>query len=63
MNCQGQIDEAISNISFERTRRVYENEVLTGQTSKDLWTLGDLLKQHFPLAGSGFQRLIDGNYF
>ena len=61
MNCQGRIDDAILNASFESTRRVYENEVLSGPTSKDIWRLKDLLKEHFKLAGCESQCLIEGN--
>ena len=62
MDCQREINDSIRKINYEETRRVYEYEVLRGETSKDLRKLEMLLKQHLPLAGNRIDGLADGEY-
>ena len=50
------------NINYEETRRVYEHEVLRGETSRDLRKLEELLKQHLPAAGNRIDGLAEGGY-
>ena len=61
MSCQSHIDDTISNVSFESTRRVYEQELLSGPTSKVIWKLENLLKEHFTPVGSESEGLKNGN--
>lgn len=62
MDCQREINDSISNINYEETRRVYEHEVLRGETSNDLRKLEELLKQHLPVAGNRIDGLAEGEY-
>ena len=62
MDCQKEINDSISNISYEKTRRVYENEVLEGTTSKDFRRLEDLLKQQLPNTDHQIEGLGESEY-
>lgn len=62
MDCQEEIDAAITKTEFDGTRRVYEQEVLLNKTSKELRKLEDLLKQHLPTSGKQIQGLKEGDY-
>ena len=48
MDCQKEINDTISKFTYEETRRVCEDEVLKGTTSKDFRRLEDLLKEQIP---------------
>ena len=62
MDCQQEISDSIRDINYEETRRVYEHEVLRGETSKDFRKLEELLKQHLPVAGNRIEGLAEGGY-
>ena len=62
MDCQQEISDSIRYINYEETRRVYEQEVLRGETSKDLRKLEELLKKHLPVAGNQIEGLAEGGY-
>ena len=62
MDCQEEIDAAITKTEFDRTQRVYEQEVLLKETSEELRKLEDLLKQHLPTSGNQIQGLKEGDY-
>ena len=62
MDCQKDINDSISNINYDKTRRVYENEVLGGTTSKDFRRLEDLLKQQLPDTDHQIEGLAESEY-
>ena len=62
MDCQKEIDAVITKPGFERTQRVYEQEVLLKETSVELRKLEALLKQHLPTSGNQIEGLKEGEY-
>ena len=64
MDCQKEINDSISSINnyYEKTRRVYEYEVLGGKTSKDFRKLEDLLKEQLPDTDHRIEGLAESEY-